>query len=122
MFLDIFNEDGLPRDIFNVEFVKKLRMQLRPNGVLVANIFCNIKLFNQILQMFESSFKTVHLLAVEENRNNIIMVAYNADAVPAEKLLETGSNIAEHHRLDFDLEHVLRFALSEGSYGHAQED
>lgn len=117
IYLDIFNEHGLPKSVFNQEFVHRLRNQLRRNGVLVANIFCNIKLFNQILCLFERAFKSVHILAVEENRNNIILVAYNREAVTAEELMETGRKLAQHHTFDFDFAKVLQFALAEGSYG-----
>jgi hypothetical protein len=117
IFLDIFNEFGLPRGIFNDSFMQKLSNMLSQNGLVVANIFCNIKTFNHIISLMKNSFKCIHLFAVEENPHNIIIVAYNSEKpITRERLTEMAQKIAAHYKFDYEFLNVLQFGLIEGKY------
>lgn len=114
IFLDVADEDGLPKDLVTVDFLNKLSSVMHPeNSVLVTNVFVPKKRnFRSILHTFDQCFQSVHWLACRECASNQIVVSYNMEAIPEDELIEKSINLQE--QFDFNFWEVLNYGIVRG--------
>lgn len=115
IFLDVADENGLPRKLFTQNFVDRISNALvGKTSVLITNAFYQKKKdFHDILQLFEKSFQSVHWLGCEECADNYIVVSYQSDPISESGIINGNKNIKE--TFDFDFWEVLEYGIENGS-------
>jgi hypothetical protein len=116
IYLDIFNQFGVPDVLLNKDLIVKLKDKLKKNGVLACNVYCDIKSQNIIMNNFKSTFKTVHLLGCESDSSNIIVVAYDRQGISMLAATDTADLLAGKYTFDFDLARTLKHGIRAGTY------
>ena len=121
IFMDVADENGLPKELVTPQFLEKLSSIMTPQSAMITNVFLHRKRdFNSVLHIFEESFQSVHWLACSECVNNHIVVSYNAEAIPEDDVITKNLNVSE----DFDYNYwdVLDYGIKKGKLASSGED
>lgn len=102
--LDAFNKEYIPFHLTTLEFFKEVAAVLHPQGVVVANVFGNNKLFDAEFKTFRKAYGRCYPFFGKESTNTILVApgpdVYDLDlglAVSAAQLLQ------KRHEFNFDL-------------------
>ena len=121
VFLDAYQELGIPSHMMTLEFMREVRAVLKPGGVAVSNLWGSAVNTN-----FGPSVKTLmaafeHLYQFKSYTYNFIFVCdTRPDEIPAHELLKRAKKADERYDTGFSLLQMVRRNYSkveEGEYG-----
>ncbi len=93
--LDAYKGGYIPFHLCTNEFYKLVSEHLNKSGVVVLNLHCGSKLFNEILFTLRNSFKSIDLYA-SKTKGKIIAVAYKEDSIKHEVLEQRADFLQEN--------------------------
>jgi len=107
--LDAFNSEYIPFHLMTREFLTEVRGILADQGVVVANVFQNNRLFHAELATYLTAFGKCQVF-VGANSVNAMLVALGPAVAPLSpnEAEEHAELLQEKHRFTFNLERIAR--------------
>ncbi len=116
IFLDAYNTASIPFHLTTREFMEEVRRCLKPNGIVVSNIWSP-----DVNQYFEAEIKTLQVVFPElyifpgYSSGNYIFISTNeAGQIPRHRLVDRAAEITREKKFHFDLADLIR-----GTYEYA---
>ncbi|PRP81481.1 Spermine/spermidine synthase superfamily protein [Planoprotostelium fungivorum] len=132
IFVDIYNHEGLAMDALNQQMISTLPSLLSTDGIIISNVFSDIKNHNVVNQLLQKHLQHTHTLSVGTT-HNVILTSFGCneswtennldergavekmktETVTKQKLMRAAEAIAARGCIDFDIERVMQEALED---------
>lgn len=108
--LDAFNNEYIPFHLTTLEFLQEVKNILTPQGIVVANIFYNNKLFDAEVKTFIEAFGKSFLYFGKQSSNAMVISPGSRDfsAINTQEAVRRAKNLARNHQFYFDLVSVAK--------------
>jgi spermidine synthase len=105
IFLDAFGATSVPAHMTTVEFLGAVRRALRPDGVVVGNLWSgeHNRLYDAMARTYEAVFDTVKIVPVTGTGNRIVLALPRKEAVDTRALASRATGVSASRKFDFDL-------------------
>lgn len=103
--LDAYGADNVPRALATQEFLAAVRHALKPEGVVVSNIWAPDRnpLYASMVRTYESVFPGVRVLGLTEGLNRIVLARPAPGGLEDDRLVQRARDLARRGRLRDDL-------------------
>jgi spermidine synthase len=111
IFLDAFGSDAVPPHLTTQEFLRAVRRALRPDGVVVGNIWDrgSNSMYDPMVRTYQEVFDDLYILDVQGASNEILLALPRRLNLSREELAERARRVSTAKRFRFDLgERVAR--------------
>ena len=118
IFLDAFGAHDVPKHLTTREFLQITRRALRPNGVVVSNVWrpASNPLYDAMARTYQEAFEELLILDVPGDVNNIFLALPRRQPLGQSELALLARKISTEKRFRFDLG-----ALVEYGFLHARQ-
>ena len=105
IFLDAFGATNVPAHMTTREFLGAVRRALRPDGVVVGNIWSGAYnvLYDAMVRTYQEVFDTVAILPVGGTGNRIVLALPRKEDLATEALARRASRLSASKQFHFDL-------------------
>lgn len=116
IFLDAFGSDSLPPALTTQEFLQAVRRAVRPDGVVVGNIWGrhSNRLYDSMVRTYQEVFDELYILTVQGAGNMILLALPRRQTLSREELAALASRVSTAKGFRFDLGERVR-----SGYSHA---
>jgi spermidine synthase len=101
--LDAFSDADIPRSLATREFLAAVRSRLRPDGVVVANLWTSSPHYEGMLATYLATFGDVHLVRVGSRAQNIVVAHPAPGRFTRDSLVARAGDLAARADPGFDL-------------------
>jgi len=110
IFLDAYNTASIPFHLTTKEFMEEVRRHLKPNGVVVSNIWSPDmnKYFEAEIKTFQATFPELYIFPGLSSGNYIFITTNRAGQVPKHTVVERAAQITREKKFHFDLADLLQ--------------
>ena len=118
IFLDAFGSDFVPPTLTTQEFLRAVRRAVRPDGVVVGNIWGreSNRLYDSMVRTYQETFDDLYILTVQGAGNMIVLALPRRLNLSREDLAAQARRISTAKRFRYDLGERIEFG-----YSHAIE-
>jgi len=118
IFLDAFGAHDVPKQLTTKEFLQITRRALKPNGVVVSNVWrpASNPLYDSMVRTHQEAFEELFILDVPGDVNNIFLALPRRQPLGRSELALLARKISTAKRFRFDLGE-----LDERGFLHARE-
>lgn len=105
IFLDAFGTSNVPAHMTTQEFLSAVRRAVRPDGVVVGNIWSreHNRLYDAMVRTYEDVFDEVTVVPVGTSGNRILLALPRREALTTTDLAKRASAVSETKAFPFDL-------------------
>lgn len=105
IFLDAYGADSVPVHLTTSEFMAAVRRALRPDGVVVGNVWSTSTRppYAAIVSTYRASFDNLHVLRVRGTGNRILLATPHREYSELAVLTDRGRQISAQKKFRFDL-------------------
>lgn len=101
--LDAFSDDEVPYSLTTRQFLHAVRVALKPEGVVVSNLWTAAPAYPAMLATYDAVFEEVHLVRVPRRSQRILIGATGARPLDRAALADAARSLAARVELGFDL-------------------
>lgn len=114
IFLDAFGSDFVPPTLTTQEFLRAVRRAVRPDGVVVGNIWGreSNRLYDSMVRTYQETFDDLYILTVQGAGNMIVLALPRRLNLSREDLAAQARRISTSKRFRFDLGERVEFGYS----------
>ena len=114
IFLDAFGADSVPPPLSTVEFLRAVRKALRPDGVVVGNIWSREynRLYDAMLRTYQAAFDDLYLLEVGGAGNRILLALPRKAGLSRELFATQAGALSQDKGFRFDMAPLVRRGFS----------
>ena len=118
IFLDAFGAHDVPKRLTTLEFLQITRRALKPNGVVVSNVWrpASNPLYDSMVRTHQEAFEELFILDVPGDVNNIFLALPRRQPLGRSELALLARKISTAKRFRFDLGELV-----ERGFLHARE-
>src|SRR6266699_1216402 len=118
IFLDAFGAHDVPKRLTTLEFLQITRRALKPNGVVVSNVWrpASNPLYDSMVRTHQEAFEELFILDVPGDVNNIFLALPRRQPLGRSELAQLARKISTAKRFRFDLGELV-----ERGFLHARE-
>jgi len=126
IFLDAFGSDNIPYALATKEFLKAVRSALKPDGLVVANIWSSVSnpLYNSMVRTYQDVFDNVYVVRTQNCGNEIFLALPDA-RLDREKLAQATAEMVKRKELRYDIAETVRWGFTRppiNTAGHVLTD
>jgi len=105
IFLDAFSSDSVPPHLTTQEFLRAVRRALKPNGVVVGNVWSRYSnpLYDSMVRTYQEVFDELYILDVPGAGNKILLALPRSLPLGREQLAQLASKVSTAQQFRFDL-------------------
>ncbi len=105
IFLDAFSSDSVPPHLTTQEFLRAVRRALKPNGVVVGNVWSRYSnpLYDSMVRTYQEVFDELYILDVPGAGNKILLALPRPQPLSREQLAQLASKVSTAQQFRFDL-------------------
>jgi spermidine synthase len=105
IFLDAYGGDSVPAHLTTQEFLRAVRRVLRPDGVVVGNVWARHSnpLYDSMVRTYQEVFDELFILAVPEAGNMILLALPRPQPLSRDELAQRARNVSTAKQFGFDL-------------------
>jgi spermidine synthase len=128
IFLDAFGADSVPPSLTTREFLGAVRRALRPDGVVVGNIWnrAHNPLHDSMVRTYQEVFSELYILDVQHAGNRIVLALPRRQPLTREQFAELATKVSRTKGFRFDLGerviHGFNHATARSSEGRVLHD
>ncbi len=113
IFLDAFSSDNIPYHLATQEFLQSVRRGLRPNGIVVANVWGRYSnpLYDSMVRTYQDVFDELYVLDVRLADNKILFGSVGKKNLTRDAVALRASEISRVHRFRFDMGRVVSYGF-----------
>jgi spermidine synthase len=114
IFLDAFNEVGIPKHLTTKEFLLAIKKALKPSGVIIANLWSTPKLnplYKSMLRTYQEVFAEVYTLRVPTAGNKIVIALPKLRRASFNSIAQCAQQISAQKSFPLNLCDVLQAGL-----------
>jgi spermidine synthase len=114
IFLDAFGADSVPPSLTTQEFLRAVCRAVRPDGVIVGNIWDRHSnpLYDSMVRTYQEVFVDLYILTVPGAGNMILLALPRPENLSRDSLAERAGRISSTKRFRFDLGEEVRRGYS----------
>jgi spermidine synthase len=116
VFLDAYRGPFVPFHLLTKEYFELIKKRLNPGGVVAQNVEPSTMVLDSAIKTIGSVFRNVETY---EASGNVVIVGYDGDPVPPERLRSRAAALTARYKLRYDLTELLKartsIALQEGA-------
>jgi len=118
IFLDAFGARDVPKHLTTLEFLQITRRALKPNGVVVSNIWrpASNPLYDAMARTYQEAFEELFILDVPGDVNNIFLALPRRQTLGQRDLAGLARKISTAKQFRFDLGELVEYGFQ-----HAHE-
>jgi spermidine synthase len=118
IFLDAFGSDSVPPTLTTQEFLRAVRRAVRPDGVVVGNIWGreSNRLYDSMVRTYQEIFDDLYILTVRGAGNMIVLAVPRRLNLSREDFAAQARRVSTTKRFPYDLGERVEFG-----YSHAME-
>ena len=118
IFLDAFGSDTVPPSLTTQEFLRAVRRAVRPDGVVVGNIWNRQSnpLYDSMVRTYQEVFDDLYILEVRGTGNMILLALPRRENLSRDALAEKAGRVSTAKRFRFDLGEKVQ-----SGFAHATE-
>jgi len=118
IFLDAFGAHDVPKHLTTREFLQITRRALRPNGVVVSNVWrpASNPLYDAMARTYQEAFEELLILDVPGDVNNIFLALPRRQPLGQGELALLARKVSTTKRFRFDLGDLVEYG-----FRHARE-
>jgi spermidine synthase len=128
IFLDAFSSDSVPPHLTTQEFLRAVRRALKPNGVVVGNIWSRYSnpLYDSMVRTYQEVFDELYILDVPGAGNKILLALPRPQPLSRDALAQLARKVATAQQFRFDLGELVtqgfQHATEKSSEGRVLKD
>jgi spermidine synthase len=105
IFLDAFGTSSVPPHLTTVEFMQAVRRAVKPDGVVVGNIWGRQMnpLYDSMVRTYQEVFDELYILEVPGTTNRIMLALPRKQTLDHAQLVRLARKTAADKRFDFDM-------------------
>jgi spermidine synthase len=113
IFLDAFGARDVPKHLTTLEFLQITRRALKPNGVVVSNIWrpASNPLYDAMARTYQEAFDELFILDVPGDVNNIFLALPRVQPLSQGELALLARKISTAKRFRFDLGELVEYGF-----------
>ena len=113
IFLDAFGARDVPKQLTTQEFLQFTRRALKPNGVVVSNVWrpASNPLYDSMARTYQEAFDELFILDVPGDVNNIFLALPRVQPVSQSELALLARKISAAKRFRFDLGELVEYGF-----------
>ena len=104
VFLDAYRGPFVPFHLLTKEYFEIIKKHLRPGGVVAQNVEPTTMVLDSAIRTIGTVFRNVDTY---EAGGNVVIIAYDGEAIPAARLRERAAALTKQHKLRYDLVELL---------------
>lgn len=114
IFLDAFGADSVPPPLSTLEFLRSVRKALRPDGVVVGNIWSREynRLYDAMLRTYQASFDELYQLEVRGAGNRILLALPRKAALTRAEFAAKAGALSTNKGFRFDMAPLVQRGFS----------
>jgi spermidine synthase len=105
VFLDAYRGPFVPFHLLTKEYFELIKKRLKPGGVVAQNVEPSTMVLDSAIKTIGAVFANVDTY---EAGGNVVIIAYDGERVPLERLRERGASLSARYKLRYDLQGLLR--------------
>jgi spermidine synthase len=105
VFLDAYRGPFVPFHLLTKEYFELIKKRLKPGGVVAQNVEPSTMVLDSAIKTIGAVFANVDTY---EAGGNVVIIAYDGERVPLERLRERGAALSARYKLRYALEGLLR--------------
>jgi spermidine synthase len=105
IFLDAFGNDNVPAHLTTQEFLQAVRRAVKPNGVVVGNIWNRNSnpLYDSMVRTYQEVFDELYILEVHGDINMIMLALPRGQTLGRDELMQLARELSAARQFRFDL-------------------
>lgn len=109
IFLDAFSSDSVPPHLTTQEFLRAVRRAVKPNGVVVGNIWSRYSnpLYDSMVRTYQEVFDEVYILDVPVAGNKILLALPRRQPLSREELAQLAGKVSTAKQFRYDLSELV---------------
>ena len=113
IFLDAFGAHDVPKQLTTLEFLQFTRRALKPNGVVVGNVWrpASNPLYDSMVRTYQEAFEDLFILDVPGDVNNIFLALPRVQPLSQNELALLARKISTAKQFGFDLGELVDYGL-----------
>jgi len=117
IFLDAFGAHDVPKQLTTQEFLQITRRALKPNGVVVSNVWraASNRLYDSMVRTHQEAFEELFILDVPGDVNNIFLALPRRQPLGRSELAQLARKISTAKRFRFDLGELVEYGFLRAS-------
>ena len=117
IFLDAFGAHDVPKQLTTQEFLQITRRALKPNGVVVSNVWraASNPLYDSMVRTHQEAFEELFILDVPGDVNNIFLALPRRQPLGRSELALLARKISTAKRFRFDLGELVEYGFLHAS-------
>src|SRR6266850_1762657 len=117
IFLDAFGARDVPKHLTTEEFLLAVRRALRPNGVVVSNVWrpASNPLYDSMVRTHQEAFEELFILDVPGDVNNIFLALPRVQPLSQSELALLARKISTAKQFRFDLGEQIEYGFRHAS-------
>src|SRR5882757_3941575 len=117
IFLDAFGARDVPKHLTTLEFLQITRRALKPNGVVVSNIWrpASNPLYDSMVRTHQEAFDELYILDVPGDVNNILLALPRKQPLDRSELAQLARKISAAKQFRFDLGEQVEYGFHHAS-------
>ncbi len=117
IFLDAFGAHDVPKQLTTQEFLQITRRALKPNGVVVSNVWraASNPLYDSMVRTHQEAFEELFILDVPGDVNNIFLALPRRQPLGRSELALLARKISTAKRFRFDLGELVEYRFLRAS-------
>lgn len=104
IFLDAYRGPFVPFHLLTREYFEIIKKRLNPGGIVAQNVEPSTMVLDSAIKTIGTVFRNVDTY---EAGGNIVVIAYDGEAIPMERLRERASALSAKNKLRYDLVELL---------------
>ncbi len=104
VFLDAYRGPFVPFHLMTREYFELIKKRLNPGGIVAQNVEPSTMVLDSAIKTLGTVFRNVDTY---EAGGNVVVIAYDGDAIPIERLRERGKALTAQHKLRYDIAELL---------------
>ncbi|MDO8545624.1 MAG: fused MFS/spermidine synthase [Opitutaceae bacterium] len=116
IFLDAFGSDSVPAHLTTEEFLRAVRRALRPDGVVVGNIWGRgaNPLYDPMVRTYQEVFDELYIINVQDAANEILLALPQPLNFSREALAGMARQVSNFRRFRYDLGDRVMYGFQPG--------
>ncbi|MCW5604711.1 MAG: fused MFS/spermidine synthase [Burkholderiales bacterium] len=104
IFLDAFGAEAVPVHLTTAEFLSAVRRALRPDGVVVGNIWSSAAnpLYDSMVRTYRATFDGLYVLRVASTNNRILLALPRRQPLSRSEIADMARKVSAEKRFRFD--------------------
>ena len=104
IFLDAYRGPFVPFHLLTREYFEIIKKRLNPGGIVAQNVEPSTMVLDSAIKTIGAVFRNVDTY---EAGGNIVVIAYEGEAIPMERLRERASALSAKNKLRYDMVELL---------------